>query len=146
MSSGFNTVSVSVLVQSRFYYYLWIGLQQLLSGYIPPFPFELFIQRIVNSVLAEKLVFDKTEYRTPKWNEAIELLGRYNRGFGGNKKREDADFSNSSLEVPRRRLELLSLAAYAPQTYVYTNSTTWAFKELLFYKGAQTYMIFGKNQ
>ena len=50
-----NSVSVSVLVQSRFYYYLWIGLfmpcvsfiglvvQQLLSRYIPPFPFGYFI-------------------------------------------------------------------------------------------------------
>ena len=29
-------------------------------------------------------------------------------------------------EVPRAGLEPASLAAYAPQTYVYTNSTTWA--------------------
>lgn len=28
--------------------------------------------------------------------------------------------------VPKAGLEPASLAAYAPQTYVYTNSTTWA--------------------
>jgi len=28
--------------------------------------------------------------------------------------------------VPRRGLEPLSLAAYAPQAYLYTNSNTWA--------------------
>ena len=56
-------------------------------------------QRIVSSVYAEKLVFDKTGYRTPKPNDAIRLLHRYSKAFKGNKEGKDANFCDPSLEV-----------------------------------------------
>lgn len=56
-------------------------------------------QRILSSVYAEKLVFDKTGYRTPKPNDAIRLLHRYSKDSKGNNKGKDANFCDPFLEV-----------------------------------------------
>lgn len=56
-------------------------------------------QRIVSSIFPEKLVFENNDYRTPKLNEAVELLCRNDKGFGGNKKGKNLHFTNSSLGV-----------------------------------------------
>lgn len=56
-------------------------------------------QRIVSSIFPEKLVFENGDYRTPKLNEAIELLCRNNKTFGGNKKGKNSQLVNSSLGV-----------------------------------------------
>ena len=47
-----------------------------------------------------------------------------NKGFGGNKKREDANFSNSSLEVRAKGLEPPRLSAPDPKSGAAANYAT----------------------
>ena len=56
-------------------------------------------QRIVGSIFPEKLIFENQKYRTPKINEAVELLCSNSKGFGGIKKGKDVFFNNPSLGV-----------------------------------------------
>ncbi len=67
-------------------------------------------QRILSSIYPEKLIFEKTTYRTPKMLNVITLLCKYNVAFKGNKKGDFTDqFSNSLIQ----ELQILSnLKAY----------------------------------
>ena len=56
-------------------------------------------QRIVSSIYPEKLIFDKSGYRTPKTLNVLSLLSRFGEASKGNKKGKDAKFSNPSLRV-----------------------------------------------
>lgn len=56
-------------------------------------------QRIVSSIFAEKLVFDKSGYRTRKTINTIRLINRIPEGSGGNEKGKTLQLVKSSLEV-----------------------------------------------
>ena len=56
-------------------------------------------QRIVSSIYPNKLVFDKTGYRTPENLKFVNLLCRVDKAFKGNKKGKKTEISVSSLEV-----------------------------------------------
>lgn len=56
-------------------------------------------QRIVSSIYPEKLIFDKSGYRTPKTLNVLSLLSRFGEASKGNKKGKKSDFSVSSLGV-----------------------------------------------
>lgn len=56
-------------------------------------------QRIITSLYPEKLIFDKSGYRTPKTLSVISLINRYDAGFEGNKKGKNRKLCDSSLQV-----------------------------------------------
>ena len=56
-------------------------------------------QRIVGSIFPEKLIFEKTGYRTPKTLSVIQLLGRIDAASEGKKKGKNLHFVNPSLQV-----------------------------------------------
>ncbi len=56
-------------------------------------------QRIVSSIYPEKLIFDKSGYRTPKTLEVISLINRYGEGVKENKKGKTLQIVKSSLQV-----------------------------------------------
>ena len=56
-------------------------------------------QRIVSSIYPEKLIFDKSGYRTPKTINVVRLLSRFGEASKGNKKGKVVDFNNPSLGV-----------------------------------------------
>ncbi|MCX6182129.1 MAG: recombinase family protein [Bacteroidetes bacterium] len=62
-------------------------------------------QRIVSSIYPEKLIFDKSGYRTPKTLNVISLLNRFGEASKGNKKGKKSDFSVSSLGVDPEGVE-----------------------------------------
>ncbi len=65
-------------------------------------------QRILSSIYPEKLIFEKTTYRTPKMLNVITLLCKYNGAYRGNKKGEETEKSISSPRVDPERFELSS--------------------------------------
>lgn len=65
-------------------------------------------QRIVASLYPEKLVFEKSGYRTPKMLSMISLINRFSEGNRGNKKGKTLQIVKSSLEVDPERFELSS--------------------------------------
>jgi hypothetical protein len=80
-------------------------------------------QDIIRSTLKENGVFSEGKVRTEKLNNLI-LLTTYGDGqHGGDKKRKGSEIRSLSARVPRRRLELPHLTAYAPQAYLYTIPT-----------------------
>ncbi len=62
-------------------------------------------QRIIGSLFPEKLVFENEIYRTPKLNEAVELICRKDNGFGKDKKEKHTISDMLSLEVRMKGLE-----------------------------------------
>ena len=62
-------------------------------------------QRILSSIYPEKLIFEKTTYRTPKMLNVITLLCKYNGAYRGNKKGEETEKSISSPRVERAGFE-----------------------------------------
>ncbi len=62
-------------------------------------------QRIVSSIYPNKLVFDKTGYRTPENLKFVNLLCRVDKAFKGNKKGKKTEISVSSLEVESEGFE-----------------------------------------
>lgn len=81
---------------------------------------------IIRSTLKENALFSEGKVRTEKLNSLISLITYGDGEFGGDKKRKGSKNCSLSGIVPRRGLEPLSLAAYAPQAYLYTNSNIWA--------------------
>ena len=65
-------------------------------------------QRIVSSIYPEKLVFEDSEYRTPKPLNVISLLCRFSKGLEKKEGGKNFEFSNSSLRVDPERFELSS--------------------------------------
>ena len=65
-------------------------------------------QRIVGSIFPEKLVFENQKYRTPKMNEAAELICRKDKPLRGDKKGKQSISELLSLEVHLKRVELLT--------------------------------------
>lgn len=65
-------------------------------------------QRIVSSIYPEKLVFENSEYRTPKTLNVIRLLCRISKGLEQKEGGKKTDFSVSSLRVEPERFELSS--------------------------------------
>ena len=84
-------------------------------------------QKILSSILAEKLVIEKNKSRTPVFTNAILLLSRYSKGLEGAEIKKGGSFSTSSLNVLETGLEPVR-----PQwsldfkSSVSTNSTTRA--------------------
>ena len=62
-------------------------------------------QRILSSIYPEKLIFEKTTYRTPKMLNVITLLCKYNGAYRGNKKGEETEKSISSPRVESEGFE-----------------------------------------
>ena len=63
-------------------------------------------QRIVSSIYPEKLIFDKSGYRTPKTLNVISLLNRFGEASKGNKKGgKKTELSVSSLRVEPEGVE-----------------------------------------
>lgn len=56
-------------------------------------------QRIVSSIYPEKLIFDKSGYRTPKTLKVLSLISRIGEGSKRNKKGKTLQIVKSSLEV-----------------------------------------------
>ena len=84
-------------------------------------------REIIRSSLKENAVFSDGEVRTEQVNRLISLVALIDGRLRGNKNGKGSKNCSPSRMVPRRGLEPLSLAAYAPQAYLYTNSNTWAY-------------------
>jgi hypothetical protein len=82
-------------------------------------------QLFQNTLFPNGLAYDtKIEhYRTPIVNEVIACMAELSRDMRENKNRTSQNLIEKSGLVPRRRLELPHLAAYAPQAYLYTIPT-----------------------
>lgn len=73
-----------------------------------------------------KLVFEDGKYRTTGLNEAVALIGLFQKELK-NKKAERLDISDKTFgDVPRIGLEPTHLTAPEPKSGVSTNFTTWA--------------------
>lgn len=80
-------------------------------------------QRIIRSVYKEKMTFLDKEVRTGKLNDVAALISLSSKALR-DKNNGTEDKNNPQFHmVPRRRLELPHLAAYAPQAYLYTIPT-----------------------
>jgi|SRR5579862_1942134 hypothetical protein len=78
------------------------------------------------SICTGKLVFENGNYRTTGLNEAVALIGLFQKELG-NKKAERLAISDKTFgNVPRIGLEPTYLAAPEPKSGVSTNSTIWA--------------------
>ena len=73
-------------------------------------------QRIVGSIFPEKLFFEEKKYRTPKMNEAAELICRKGKSFGGGNKKKQPISELLSLGVRMKGLEPPRLAAPDPKS------------------------------
>ena len=82
-------------------------------------------QTFQNTLFPLGVVYDvKIEhYRTEKVNSVIELTSHLSNDSEEIKKPVLSDFEDKTGLVPRKRLELSRLAAYAPQAYLYTIPT-----------------------
>lgn len=78
-----------------------------------------------NTLFPSRLGYDakKDHYRTPEINSVFKYIADLSRELEKNKKGTSQKLDEKSPLVPRRRLELPRLAAYAPQTYLYTIPT-----------------------
>ena len=73
-----------------------------------------------------KLILQDGKYRTTGLNEAVALIGLFQKELG-NKKAEHLAISDKTFgNVPRIGLEPTHLAAPEPKSGVSTNFTTWA--------------------
>jgi len=71
------------------------------------------------------LVYDSknNKYRTLKINNVFKLIAHFSQVTRATKKGDSPNSAGESPSVPRRRLELPRLTAYAPQAYLYTIPT-----------------------
>jgi len=78
-----------------------------------------------NTLFPSGLGYDAklNHYRTPEINSVIAYIAGLSRDFEENKKGTSQNLDEKSPLVPRRRLELPRLTAYAPQAYLYTIPT-----------------------
>jgi site-specific DNA recombinase len=78
-----------------------------------------------NTIFPAGLGYDskKEHYRTTEINDVIGYVAQLSKGLEEIKKPDFSNFKEKSGLVPRRRLELPRLAAYAPQAYLYTIPT-----------------------
>ena len=81
-----------------------------------------------NTLFPNGLGFDakNNTYRTAEINSVFAYIADVARDSAQNEKGTFQILPEKSRLVPRRGLEPLSLAAYAPQAYLYTNSNIWA--------------------
>ncbi len=84
-------------------------------------------QRIVGSIFPEKLIFKDGKYRTPKMNEAVELICRKDKPFGEGKKEKQLISELLSLEVRMKGLEPPRLTAPDPKSGAAANYATSAY-------------------
>lgn len=80
-------------------------------------------------IFPQGILFDRknNSFRTPEINEVTFIMSQIARDTDPKQKADSSHCNYLSASVPRRGLEPLSLAAYAPQAYLYTNSNTWAY-------------------
>lgn len=78
-----------------------------------------------NLLFPSGLLFQRenNDYRTPETNPVIFVMSQLSTDLGGKLKGTFGLYNQKSLSVPRRRLELPHLTAYAPQAYLYTIPT-----------------------
>ena len=57
-------------------------------------------QKLMSSILNEKLVFENKKYRTPKFNEAIAIITKNFQELQGTKIKKEDNLSKISLSVP----------------------------------------------
>lgn len=62
-------------------------------------------REIVGSIFREKLSFDGIEYRTPRLNEAAQLIYQINKKLRANKNGKEVDFSTLSRPVLKAGIE-----------------------------------------
>ena len=62
-------------------------------------------QQIIGSIFVEKLIFEKTHYRTTKENPVLALIALPSKHFRANKKGKTGNNSNLSSVVPRTGIE-----------------------------------------
>lgn len=62
-------------------------------------------QKLLGSIFIDKLIFQKNQFRTPHFNEAILLLCKYNQSFEGIKIKKGDSFSKVSRSVPGAGIE-----------------------------------------
>jgi len=83
-------------------------------------------KKLLGSIFTGKLVFENGNYRTTGLNEAVALIGLFQKELG-NKKAERSNISDKTFgNVPRIGLEPTHLTAPEPKSGVSTNFTTWA--------------------
>ena len=83
-------------------------------------------KKLLGSIFTGKLVFEDGKYRTTGLNEAVALIGLFQKELG-NKKAEHLAISDKTFgNVPRIGLEPTHLAAPEPKSGVSTNFTIWA--------------------
>ncbi len=83
-------------------------------------------KKLLGSIFTGKLVFENGNYRTTGLNEAVALIGLFQKELG-NKKAERLTISDKTFgNVPRIGLEPTYLTAPEPKSGVSTNSTIWA--------------------
>jgi site-specific DNA recombinase len=83
-------------------------------------------KKLLGSIFTGKLIFEDGYYRTTKLNQAVELMGLFQKELGENKS-EHLDISNKTFgKMPRIGLEPTHLTAPEPKSGVSTNFTTWA--------------------
>ena len=82
-------------------------------------------RRLQNLIFPEGVWFDSenNNYRTLKTNNIFKLIAHFSKGARAKKKEDSPNSDGESPSVPRRRLELPHLTAYAPQAYLYTIPT-----------------------
>jgi len=61
--------------------------------------------KLIGSYFDEKLIFENKKFRTPKFNEAIQLLGRYSKDFQTLEKKKGGLFPKTSHSVLEMGLE-----------------------------------------
>ena len=83
-------------------------------------------KKLLGSIFTGKLVFENGNYRTTGLNDAVALMGLFQKELG-NKKAERLTISDKTFgNVPRIGLEPTYLAAPEPKSGVSTNFTIWA--------------------
>ena len=83
-------------------------------------------KKLLGSIFTGKLIFEDGYYRTTELNQAVELIGLFQKELGENKT-EHFDISEKTFgKVPRIGLEPTYLTAPEPKSGVSTNFTTWA--------------------
>src|SRR3990167_8830918 len=81
-------------------------------------------KKLLGSIFTGKLVFENGNYRTTGLNEAVALIGLFQKDLQ-NKKTERLDISDKTFgDMPKTGLEPAHLAVPEPKSDVSTNSTT----------------------
>ncbi len=81
-------------------------------------------KKLLGSIFTRKLVFENGNYRTSGLNEAVALIGLFQKELG-NKKAERLDISEKTFgNVREEGLEPSQVASLPPQSSASTNSAT----------------------